>query len=216
MQVNRRLFMVKAFFAQALVATPFSKLFAKETAESNLAARDWSTGDRHLSDLEAMQPIDVVDTDVSYLKEWENGEESAARSIQLLEQVLSGLKLPENGVVFEVGSYKGQVLEALCQKFGRSRCIGLDIYNYEDHPQKVIQDIREYNEPQRIALGWNQTSKWSTNPRSKHAAFKYLKENLVPGGILVEDHQKWIPMGVDLSGLKVIYEDSHFSVFQKA
>lgn len=91
----------------------------------------------------------------------------------------------------------------------------MDIYNYQSHPQKIIADVRSYSQTHSIALGWNQTSRWSANPSSKLAAHMFLRKNIVIGGYLIEDNLKWMPHDIEIHGFELVYEDKNFSVLKK-
>lgn len=121
------------------------------------------------------------------------------------------------GYIVEYGSWRGAVIDALSEEFGRDRVFGFDISNFTNHSQIHKVDVRhlsgnpKYDYP--IALAWNNLSEWKGSPLGKQAAFDHALNNLVKGGIYIE-HKKCPDYILNHPNLFLVIETKHLLFFK--
>jgi len=162
-----------------------------------------------LGGIELVGPsYDLVDLDKNYaikknLSDWE------AFVGKFLKEKVQNLNVPPNGYILELGVYKAKNFNLLCDWFGHERCLGLDIVNYNKHPNVIEKDVRDLTkkDDRPIALGWNDLSEWASSPASKMAGFKYLTRNIIVGGYYIDSAMIDNPFDM-LSNLTFLHVDS--------
>jgi hypothetical protein len=139
---------------------------------------------------------------------------SARRSFDEALRFAFAKRLPKAGHCVEVGVYKGASFLPLVERFGLSRCLGIDVRNYSNLPNVVECDIRNCDERIPVRLGVNDLP--SNCPESKLAAQRWLSENLLTGGLLILtghaalDSRYRAPVN-----LALVFENPHCRIYQK-
>ena len=138
-------------------------------------------------------------------------------NLKIVEQDISEIDVPQYAYIVEYGSWRGSVVDALSNLFGKERVLGFDISNFMNHPQIHKIDVRhlsgnnKYRIP--IALAWNDLSEWVGSPMGKQASFDHALNNLVDGGIYIE-HRKCPDYIKDHPNLFLIRETKHLLFFK--
>ncbi len=212
-ELSRRNIIVAAIggLASGLGFSGVSKKFAMDVASDLFDRR------RTLANLLAAVPKDKADSNPRYLKDTDMSHWHT-EAHPFFEELKNKGHVPEQGLIVELGSYQGASLQALNELFGSHRVRGVDIYPYTNSRQIFIGDVRTSNVLQNFqapALVWNDVSNWENSPRSKLAAFEWAKQNLVKGGVYVDDAMKNLPLDLDLSGFQLIYSKGYITAFRK-
>ena len=138
-------------------------------------------------------------------------------NVRIAHSEIKEINVPGYGYIVEYGSWRGAVVDALSEQFGKHRVFGFDISNFMDHPQVHKVDVRhlsgnpKYNIP--IALAWNDLSEWVGSPIAKQASFDHALNNLVDGGIYIE-HRKSPEYILSHPNLSLIRETKHLLFFK--
>lgn len=161
-------------------------------------------------------PQDKVDDTINYLNTWDEQNSYYLKSQSFLEKHVFPLTIPSEKKVI-LGSYRHVSLNMFCKNYGKKDCIGIDIFNYQDHPQSLIKDVRQLgaNELGKLAIGWNNLSVWSGSPRSKLSGFNFIKSSLLKGGILIENPIQYIPQDLCLKDFQLLYQNDFGSIWRK-
>jgi hypothetical protein len=111
-------------------------------------------------------------------------------NVNIANNVVVELNIPSAGYIVEYGSWRGAVIDALSDVYGKSRVFGFDISNFCNHPQIHAVDVRHlsgYNQYRKpIALAWNDLSNWEGSPIGKQASFDHALNNMVDNAIYIE------------------------------
>lgn len=140
---------------------------------------------------------------------------------QQVHALLNDLKrdhlVPQNGAIVELGTYKGKTSAVMKTLFGKNRYVGYDIAPWNNDPCVIIKDVRhlDASDDQPIALGFSDTSNWSGSPRSRKAASDFIRKNLVPGGIYIEEGLSMLPSDFDMTNLKILRSEKYYTVFTR-
>ena len=101
--------------------------------------------------------------------------------------IVFNLDLPEEGYIVVAGTHKAVSFNLLCEKYGKDRCIGFDLYNPSDHPCVKIKDCMELSEEDNIPIVFahNDVGSLSHTPELKIHTHKWLASNVVSGGYIL-------------------------------
>lgn len=169
-----------------------------------------------VQDLAKKFATDKVDLEINYLETWDVQNQYYSDAKNFLENHVFPLDVPHGKKVI-LGTYKHFSLNMFCKNYEQKDCIGVDIFNYQEHPQLLVKDVRELknNELGELAIGWNNVSVWSGSPRSKLSGFNFIKNSLVPGGILIENPTRYIPQDLCFKNFQLLHQDSFGSIWRK-
>lgn len=150
------------------------------------------------------RPMDSIDENPYYLNSW-TGYPEYIRAIKNKFHEDLPKRLPEGKVVV-LGAYKCESLDLLIEKYGSENCIGVDAVKYVDHPNLIIKDVRSLKPGDLgpISFGWSNVCSWTLSPRSKLAAFNFLKESLVPGGVFLDLVSMELPKDLNTNGFQLV------------
>lgn len=103
------------------------------------------------------------------------------------KNIVFNLDIPSEGYIVVAGTHKAVSFDLLCEKFGKYRCIGFDLYNPSEHPQVVIQDCMELSDVNNIPIAFahNDVGSLSHTPELKIHTHKWLTNNIVSGGYIM-------------------------------
>jgi len=103
------------------------------------------------------------------------------------ENIVYNLDIPEDGYIVVAGTHKAVSFDMLCEKYGRDRCIGLDLYNPSEHPCIKIKDCLELSEEDNIPIAFahNDVGSLFHTPEVKIHTHKWLTSNIVDGGYMM-------------------------------
>ena len=109
------------------------------------------------------------------------------------------INIPSEGKIVQLGVGFGLSLELLYQKFGAC-AMGIDIFNYCDHPALKVQDIRE-TEDFELAYVHCNVGNFDTTPGIRRHGLDWCLRNLVSGGKCVTaGNDVWVDseLGIDV------------------
>jgi len=103
------------------------------------------------------------------------------------KKIVFNLDIPKEGYIVVAGTHKAVSFNLLCEKYGKDRCIGFDLYNPSEHPCIKIQDCNELNESDNIPIAFahNDIGSLSHTPDLKIHTHKWLTSNVIGGGYLL-------------------------------
>ncbi len=103
------------------------------------------------------------------------------------KDIVFNLDIPDNGYIVVMGTARAVSFDLLCQKYGKERCIGYDLYNPSDHPRIVVKDCSKLSDSDNIPIAFahNDIGSIPHTPQLKYNTQVWLMKNIVPGGILL-------------------------------
>ena len=103
------------------------------------------------------------------------------------KNIVYNLDIPEDGYIVVAGTHKAVSFDLLCQKYGKERCIGFDLYNPSNHECVRIKDCMELSESDDIPIAFahNDIGSLSHTPEVKIFTHKWLTSNIVTGGYVM-------------------------------
>ena len=103
------------------------------------------------------------------------------------KKIVFNLDIPDEGYIVVAGTHKAVSFDLLCEKYGKDRCIGFDLYNPSEHPCVKIKDCVELSNEDDIPIAFahNDVGSLSHTPEIKIHTHWWLTKNIVPGGYLL-------------------------------
>ena len=103
------------------------------------------------------------------------------------KNIVYNLDIPENGYIVVAGTHRAVSFDLLCERFGKDRCIGFDLYNPNEHPSVKIKDCLELSEEDNIPIAFahNDVGSLSHTPEVKIHTHKWITSNIVDGGYVM-------------------------------
>ena len=103
------------------------------------------------------------------------------------KKIVFNLPIPDEGYILVAGTHKAVSFDLLCDKYGKDRCIGFDLYNPSSHKCVQIKDCMELNESDNIPIAFahNDVGSLTHTPDVKIHTHKWLVSNIVDGGYLL-------------------------------
>lgn len=103
------------------------------------------------------------------------------------KNIVYNLDIPEDGYIVVAGTHKAVSFDLLCERFGKDRCIGFDLYNPNEHPSVKIKDCLELSEEDNIPIAFahNDVGSLSHTPEVKIHTHKWITSNIVDGGYVM-------------------------------
>ena len=85
------------------------------------------------------------------------------------------------------GTNRAVSFDLLCERFGKDRCIGFDLYNPSNHDRVRQFDCMEFSDDDvmPIAFAHNDVGSMSHTPEVKIHTHKWLTKNLIKGGCIL-------------------------------
>jgi|TARA_R110000796_G_scaffold252130_1_gene385269 hypothetical protein len=117
------------------------------------------------------------------------------------------LDIPAEGKIVQLGVGFGLSLELLYQRFG-ARTMGIDIFNYCDHPVLYVQDIRETKDFKLAYVHCN-VGNFNTTPSIRKHGLEWSLRNLVPGGKCVTaGNDPWVDseLGINMKKFASVHD----------
>lgn len=101
--------------------------------------------------------------------------------------IIFNLDIPDEGYIVVAGTAHGVSFNLLCEKYGKDRCIGFDLFNPSNHPNISIKDCHTLNEQDDIPIAFahNDIGSMVHTPDLKVYTQKWLLNNIIPGGVLL-------------------------------
>lgn len=126
--------------------------------------------------------------------------------------------LPDKGKIVELGSRNGETLDILCQIYGDSRCIGVDMFNEKNHPNILkmnVTDLEDFS----VAFVFNDIGGWSKTPKARKWSYEWSKRNCVDNGLILEqsdNRARWeLSKDMKSSGFSLVFPHEWFNLYQK-
>ena len=103
------------------------------------------------------------------------------------KNVVFNLDIPSEGFIVVAGTHRAVSFDLLCERFGRDRCIGFDLYNPSNHDRVRKFDCMEFSDDDvmPIAFAHNDVGSLSHTPDVKIHTHKWLTKNLINGGYIL-------------------------------
>lgn len=161
---------------------------------------------------------DIVDRKTNYMVYWNPHETRPPETDRYLAEHLFRLPLPA-GKILEVGTYKCESFDQICDFYGQDRCLGVEVFPYARRPNVIAKDVRDVspsdwgNEP--LAFGWSDVSSWKHSPQSRLASAQLINQKLVVGGYLVESSLDLIPQNIRFVGYRPVRSFGESLILQK-
>jgi len=107
--------------------------------------------------------------------------------ITFYSNIIFNLDIPDEGYIVVAGTARGVSFNLLCEKYGKDRCIGFDLFNPSNHPNIIIKDCHKLNEQDDIPIAFahNDIGSMVHTPDLKIHTQKWLINNIIPNGILL-------------------------------
>lgn len=101
--------------------------------------------------------------------------------------IVFNLDIPSEGYIVVAGTHKAVSFDLLCQRFGKDRCVGFDLYNPSNHECVRTKDCMDLCEEDDmpIAFAHNDVGSLSHTPDVKIHAQKWIAKNIVSGGYVI-------------------------------
>lgn len=106
---------------------------------------------------------------------------------KIFESILPLYEIPDDGYIVVLGSHNCVSLELLCERYGRERCIGYDLFNPTENDRVTVMDCNDLNEEHDIPIAFchNDLGSFPTTPELKIHGQKWAARNMVQGGIML-------------------------------
>lgn len=104
---------------------------------------------------------------------------------KLIERVALKLNdIPEDGYIVFLGSHNCNTFSLLIEKYGKSRCIGIDIANPTSNSCVKVKNIMDFDESDDIPISfaYNDLGSFVHTPVAKWNAQVWAAKNVVQGG----------------------------------
>lgn len=103
------------------------------------------------------------------------------------KNIVYNLDIPEDGYIVVAGTHRSVSFDLLCERFGKDRCVGFDLYNPNEHPSVKIKDCLELSEEDNIPIAFahNDVGSLSHTPEVKIHTHKWITSNIVDGGYVM-------------------------------
>ena len=103
------------------------------------------------------------------------------------KDIVFNLDIPKEGYIVVAGTARGVSFDLLCEKYGRDRCIGFDLFNPSNHSNIRIKNCYELGEKDNIPIAFahNDIGSMVHTPDLKIHTHKWFINNAVPGGIIL-------------------------------
>lgn len=103
------------------------------------------------------------------------------------KDVVFNLNIPDEGYIVVAGTHKAVSFDLLCERFGKERCIGFDLYNPSNHERVREIDCMDLSDDEvlPIAFAHNDVGSLSHTPELKIHTHKWLTQNVINGGYIL-------------------------------
>jgi len=133
-------------------------------------------------------------------KEWNYGDENYYVN-RFYEDIVFNLDLPADGYIVVLGTYKCVSFDKLCKKYGYERCVGMDLWNPEEHPRVIVKDCMTLSEEDDMPIAFchNDLGGFGHTPKLKMHGQKWAARNMVQGGYFLGNDSS-NRLGIDIEG----------------
>ena len=106
---------------------------------------------------------------------------------EFYKKIVFNLQIPDYGYIVVAGTNRCVSFNLLCEKYGKERCIGFDLYNPANHERVIQKDCMSLSisDDIPIAFAHNDVGSLSHTPDVKIHTHKWLCRNIVNNGYLL-------------------------------
>lgn len=106
---------------------------------------------------------------------------------EFYKKIVFNLHIPDDGYIVVAGTNRCVSFNLLCEKYGKERCIGFDLYNPTSHERVIQKDCMSLSmsDDIPIAFAHNDVGSLSHTPDVKIYTHKWLCRNIVKNGYLL-------------------------------